>query len=646
VLKIVDSRATTASPASSAPRTSSPTLSTFGAIIPGSYGVGGVVVPERGHPPGPSPSAVLHQVAVIEELKQAWADLTAEGAPFSWSVQEVRGVPTRVYDAAPATMRQLWEASAGHGDTDYLVYQDERYSYADVHAGVRSLAHTLHARFGVGEGDRVAVAMRNYPEWVVSYWAVTSLGAAVVGINAWWTGAEMEFALSDSRPSVLIADEERIQRLADHPEALRAAGDIHLIAVRSDRSVPIDAHRWEDLVDIATAPDTLPPAFIDTDDDACIFYTSGTTGSPKGAQLTHRGSIHNVMNMGFVTMAVAQARSRLPTAQPEGGDGLHPTVLLPVPLFHVTGCNCVLHPATAIGARVVLMHRWDADHAVELIEREKVTVFTGVPTMSREMLLSPRWKTADTSSLASMSGGGAAVQPDLVEKIDRGLSRGRPQAGYGLTETHGIVSLLGNVFLLHRPESVGPAVPVMEVRCVDEHGDPVGPGELGELVVRGPNVIKGYLNRPDATAEAIVDGWFHTGDVAFIDDDGFIHIRDRIKDIVIRGGENVHCGEVETAIYEHPAVAEAAVFGVPDEKLGEEVGVAIVTAPGTSLTESELAEFLEPRLAAYKRPCHVWFLDQPLPRNANGKFVKRELKEILLGEDGDDPTAQGATKVT
>ena len=366
----------------------------------------------------------------------------------------------------------------------------------------------------------------------------------------------------------------------------------------------------------------------------CIFYTSGTTGVPKGAQLTHRGSVHNLMSMGFGAAAAAAAKARAAPDEPAPEAGLQPTVLLPVPLFHVTGCNCVLHPATAVGGRVVLMYRWDPDLAVELIEREKVTVFTGVPTMSREMIHSPRWAETDTSSLTAMGGGGAALQPDLVEKIDDGLERGRPHTGYGLTETHGIVSGLSGIFYVNKPESVGPPVPVMEARCVDEDGMSVPPGELGELEVRGPNVIKGYLNQPDATAEAIVNGWFRTGDVAFIDPEGFIHIRDRLKDIVIRGGENIHCGEVEAAIYEHPSVAEAAVFGVPDERLGEEVGVALVLAPGTALDELELDDFLADRLAEHKRPCHVWFRDEPLPRNANGKFVKRELRAELLG----DPT--------
>ncbi len=571
---------------------------------------------------------------MIDELNQAWTELTADGAPFSWSVRDVRGVPTRVYDGAPATMRDLWEMSAGHGDSEYLVFEQERYTYLEIHDRARSLAHALRSDYGVGPGDRVAVAMRNYPEWIVSYWATTAIGAALVGMNAWWTGPELAFALEDSRPRVLIADEERLARIGDDLDDVRAGGELDLVAVRAAADPKIGAREWDEVVGRGPAPDSMPEATIDADDDACIFYTSGTTGSPKGAQLTHRGSVHNVMNMGFLNTVVAVAKSKLPDSadgRPDGGEGLQPAVLLPVPLFHVTGCNCVLHPATVIGGKIVLMHRWDADVAVELVEREKVTIFTGVPTMSRELLLSPRWESAATSTLSPMGGGGPALQPDLAQKIHGALARGRPQTGYGLTETHGIISAVSSTYYLAKPESVGPTVPVMEARCVDENGVDVAPGQLGELTVRGPNVIAGYLNRPHESADAIVDGWFRTGDVAYIDDDGFIHIRDRLKDLVIRGGENIHCGEVEAAIYQHPGIAEAAVFGVPDERLGEVVGAAIVLTDDAILSEEELSGFLESRLAAYKRPAVVWFLDQPLPRNANGKFVKRELRDALLG---------------
>ena len=234
---------------------------------------------------------------MTDHYQEAWDELTGPGGSFEVETIEVRGNPTKVFTSAPPNMRVLWEMARGHGHRTYLVYEDERYSYAEIDARVRALAHLLRETHGVGEGDRVAVAMRNYPEWVISYWAIVSLGAAIVGMNAWWTGPEMEYGLSDSSPKVLIADDERVERVLPHLDKLRAEAPLHLISVRSDRQLPDDASRWEDVVDPASAPADLPAATIDPDDDACIFYTSGTTGFPKGAQLTHRGSVHNVMHI-------------------------------------------------------------------------------------------------------------------------------------------------------------------------------------------------------------------------------------------------------------------------------------------------------------------------------------------------------------
>ena len=564
--------------------------------------------------------------ALIGGFNRAYEELTSPGSPFGWTRQDVRGVPTRVYDSAPAHMRLIWEMAAAGGDAEYLVYGNERHSYAEAAAGVRSLAHHLREEHGVGRGDRVAIAMRNYPEWVLSYWAIVSVGAAAVAMNSWWTGAELEFALEDSSPALVILDGERLERLA------AGSGRLPLIVTRHDDAVPATAVRWDNVVDAAGAPDELPAATIDPDDDICIFYTSGTTGPPKGAQTTHRGSVHNLLNLSFIKVCGDSARARrtaergLP-AQPE--DPGPTTALLPVPLFHVTGCTCILHPVTATAGRLILMHHWDAAEALRIIERERVTSFTGVPTMSRELLRHPAWGRTDTSSLRSMGGGGAALQPDLVTRIDNSLPAGQPATGYGLTETTGIATAATSEYYVAKPASVGPVVPCMEAKVIDADGQRSAPGQRGELLLRGPNVIKGYLNNPDATASAIVDGWFRTGDIAEIDADGWIHIKDRAKDVVIRGGENVHCAEVESVLHELDEVAEVAVFGVPDDRLGEEVAAAVVTGPGAELTESDLTAHLTGRLARFKHPRHVWFLDEPLPRNANGKFLKRELRERL-----------------
>ncbi|MBM3717462.1 MAG: acyl--CoA ligase [Actinobacteria bacterium] len=569
---------------------------------------------------------------MIEHYLAARRELEAEGSPLAVMTIELRGAPTRVFAAAPPHMRFFWELAAAHGDNDYLVYEDERYTYAEVHAQVRKLVAHLSAN-GVKRHDRVALAMRNYPEWVVGYWAVVSMGAAVVGMNAWWTAPEMEYALNDSVPTAFIGDDERLERLAQ----LDPRPDMHVIAVRSDR-VPAGGTSWQQVM-ATDDPGALPAVDIDPDDDATIFYTSGTTGFPKGAQLTNRGSVTNVLNLVAMTTAMTMAEQKAIAAgdvEPpkEVPAALPPVFMAPTPLFHVTACNCLLHPATASGAKFVLMYKWDPGRALELIERERVTNFSGVPTMSRELLLHPDWATRDTSSLQGMGGGGAALQPDLVHKIAGALKNGAPSTGYGMTETHGIITANGARFFIAKPESCGPLVPTLEGKLVDEDGNdlPPGPDTVGVLCVRGGVTIKGYLNRPEATAETIKDGWLNTGDIARIDVDGFIYLVDRAKDMVIRGGENVYCSEVETAIYHHDAVAEAAVFGIPDERLGEEVAAAVVLQPGKTVGEDELRKFLAKSIAKHKIPSRIWFRTEPLPRNANGKFVKRDLRKELIGE--------------
>ena len=575
---------------------------------------------------------------MLMEFQEAWEELTAPGAQFAMKEIEVRGIPMRIFESAPPSMRFVWELAGGYADRDYVVFEDERFTYAEADAIIKSLAHHLREEHGVGSGDRVAVAMRNYPEWVFSYWAIISLGAACVGMNAWWTSDEMKYGLADSNPKVLIADSERIERVGPVLDELRETNPLRVIAVRTPADgnveLPEGAVHWEDVVDPSSAPATLPEADIDPDDDACIFYTSGTTGAPKGAQLTHRGSIHNLLNLAFMTgvagLAGAKAAAAAGSEPPAPADPEKQNVFMaPTPLFHVTANNCLLHPATISGSKIVLTYKWDAARALELIEREGVTNFSGVPTMTREMLMHPDWQTRNTSTLVGLGGGGAPLQPDLVEKIDKSQSGTSPSTGYGLTETHGIVTANSGALYVAKPASCGRIVPTLDAKLIDEAGNDVANSGVGELCVRGAVVIKGYLNREESTAEAIQDGWFRTGDIATIDEDGYVFIVDRAKDMVLRGGENIYCSEVETAIYQHEAIAEAAVFGVPDDRLGEIVGVAIVLAPGASLDDVGLREFLAPTLAKFKIPERMWFLGEPLPRNANGKFLKRELRESL-----------------
>lgn len=557
------------------------------------------------------------------ELNQAWAELTAPGAPFEIAVQEVRGSPIRTFKNAPPNVRLLWQSTAQFAERDYLVYGDERLTYAQAHAQVASVANWLMAQ-GVKPGDRVAIAMRNYPEWMLIYWACACIGVACVGMNAWWTAAEMAYGLKDAEPKVLFADAERIARLAEQPGML---GDALLVTVRAEP--PAGAVAW---ADVAAHGGALPDVAVDPDDDLCIFYTSGTTGFPKGAQLTHRSCVSNLMNMMFAGQASALATQRATGVEPPATPPI-PVSLVTTPLFHVTANNCGAYAVTAAGGKMVLMYRWDAGEALKLIERERCTSAGGVPVMARELITHPDFDKYDTSSLLTVGGGGAQLQPDLVAKIDKAVATARPNTGYGMTETSGIITSIAGDFFVDKPASCGRAMPTFEVKVVGDDGQPLPPGQPGELWVRGAPVIKGYINRPEATAESITDGWLHTGDVAYLDDEQFIYLVDRKKDMVLRGGENIYCAEVESALHGHPAVQECSVFGVADPRLGEEVGVAIFLQPGETVTPDALRAHCAGVIAKHKIPRYIWMMDAPLPRNANGKFLKRELRDTLKVED-------------
>jgi len=556
---------------------------------------------------------------VYQQLKSVWDEYTSAGQIFAVNTVDIAGIPTRNFTHAPPSLREFWLGAAQYGEREYLIYQDERYTYSQAQQYSAALANWLHQQ-GVVAGDRVAIAMRNYPEWMLAYWAITSMGAVVVGMNAWWVPQEMHYALTDSQPTVLICDRERLARFV---EIQSDFPDMCVLTVRIEESLSQGFHTWKDALD--TEPQ-MPETTIHPDDDACIFYTSGTTGKPKGAQLTHRGCIANVMNLAFINtiQPIAIARSK-------GEEPITPATdkqlcsLVATPLFHVTANNCVAQLSTMVGAKLVHMYKWDPAEALRIIEQEKVTTFSAVPMMSREMLLHPDFKTRDTSTLQSIGGGGAALQPDLVAKLEEGMQNARASTGYGMTETCGIIAAVAGDFFVDRPASVGRAMPTFEAKCVDDQGNTVPIGERGELMVRGAPVIKGYLNRP----QDIIDGWLETGDVAYMDEDQFIYLVDRKKDMVLRGGENVYCAEVENAIFAHEAVAESIVFSVADQRLGEEVGTAIYLKEGFTVDAQTIRSHCQEQLASYKVPRYIWFSAQPLLRNASGKFVKRAIAETL-----------------
>ncbi|MEU5882984.1 AMP-binding protein [Spirillospora sp. NPDC047279] len=564
-------------------------------------------------------------VPTVRQVREA---LTAPGQPFEMDQVDIRGVRTRVWKHAPTTLRDILELSRGHGDKPYLVYEDDRVTFAGHYARVAAFARRLTGDHGVRKGDRVAIAMRNYPEWSVAFWAAAVAGAVVVPLNAWWSAAELEYGLRDSGARVLIADLERAERLAAALPGLDLAA---ALVVRADGApLPAGTAPFDDTPGDGD-PGVLPDVALDPEDDATIFYTSGTTGRSKGALGTHRNITTNPVSLAYGMLSggvrAGGVLDQLLAPQPR-------VTLLSVPFFHATGCHSVLVTSALQGGTVVLMYKWDAERALALIEREKVTGFGGVPTMAWQVLTHPDFGKYDTSSLAGVSYGGAPAAPALVDTIRERLPDRVPGNGYGLTETSSVTTYNAGFNYLERPASVGPPVAVCDVKVVGPAGDELPAGEVGELLIQGPNVIKGYWNKPEATAQAFTGGWFHSGDLARLDDDGFVYIVDRAKDMLIRGGENVYCAEVEAALHEHPAVADCGVIGVPHQILGEEVGAVVVLRPGTALTPAELRAFLRDRIAAFKIPEHVWFRDGELPRNPGGKLLKTRLREELLGPAG------------
>ena len=553
--------------------------------------------------------------------EEAVARVTGSGELYETTQAEFDGVTYTVFKHAPGSMRDVFGLARMRGDETFLVYEDERWSFADVMRHVDALGNALVDHFGVRKGDRVAIAMRNYPEWVIAYAAVLSVGAVVVSLNAWWTEDELAYGLEDSGAVVLVADGERVERAA---AATRRLGT-RILGVRLDGSpgavdadAGADVVRWEDVVRADGVP--LPDVEVEPDDDATILYTSGTTGRPKGAVSTHRAVIHALMGFGC-RAAVDRVR--------RGGDSgftSAPVFILIVPLFHVTGCVPVMLSCFAGGLKLVIMHKWDPERALALIERERVTNFVGVPTQSWDLLECPRFGDFDTSSLVSVGGGGAPAPPELVKRVASSFEKAGPGIGYGMTETNAYgPQNAGEDYLTH-PTSTGRATPILEIDVRDPDGASLPPGERGEIWLKGPNLIRGYWNKREATAETIVDGWLRTGDIGRVDEEGFVYVEDRAKDMVLRAGENVYCAEVEAAIYEHPAVYEAAVLGVPHERLGEEVAAVVYVRPGHELTEEELQEHVRARLASFKVPTKVLLCQEPLPRNAAGKILKRELR--------------------
>ena len=554
---------------------------------------------------------------------EAGLAVTAPGQIFELVDADVFGVKMQVFKNAPAHLGQVFAGSRGHGDKTFLVYEGETYTFTQAMDQIDALSNLLVNTYGVKKGDRVAVAMRNYPEWVMSFAAIISVGAVSVSMNSWWVEDEMDFALQDSGAKVLICDQQRF----DVAAASCKKFGVKVLVVRAEKPLPSGVDKWQD----ALGPHLksalkCPVVDIKSDDDATILYTSGTTGRPKGAVSTHRAIISSLMAFSSRNAVLAMSGTKLKEVP---GPEIPTSFILIVPLFHVTGCVPVMMSCFIAGLKLAIMYKWDAEKALEMIEREQITNFVGVPTQSWDLVNSPVFDKYDTSSLRAVGGGGAPSPTSLVGKVNDKVKNGNPQLGYGMTETNAFGPAITGSDYLERPSSTGRAVLPMRVEVRDENLKSLPPGKAGEIWFFGPMLIRGYWNRPDATAETIVAGWLRSGDIGRLDADGYVYVEDRVKDMILRAGENIYGAEVESAIYDHPAVHEAAVFGVPHERLGEEVGVAILPKTGYVLDPKELWKFLEGKMAPFKVPSHVIVMNEPLPRNAAGKFLKRELQQRL-----------------
>ena len=561
-------------------------------------------------------------------LAQARAILTRPGSRFEMEQKRIRGIDTRVWKHAPPTLRDVFLAGTAHGEREFLVYEAERASYRAFSRATLALAQAL-TEAGVRKGDRVAIAMRNLPEWPAALFAALLVGAIATPLNAWWTGAELEYALKDSGAKIAFVDAERFERIAEHLPNCPALERVFVSRDEEEIAHPV-VTKLEDVLgrvrDWEFLPDRAPPDIpLDADDDATIFYTSGTTGHPKGALGTHRNSTSAII-AGAYSLAQACVRRGEPVPQPGPPSR---TYLLVVPFFHATGCQAILIPALFQGAKIVLMRRWDAEAAMQLIERERCSHAGGVPTIAWQLIEHPARQNYDLSSLEAVGYGGAPAASELVRRIKQAFPQSSPSFGWGMTETAATFTTHQAEDYLNRPDSCGPAVPVCDMRIVGAAGETLPPGEVGELWARGPNVVRGYWNNPEATAQTFADGWLKTGDLAKLDEEGFCYIVDRKKDMLIRGGENIYSIEVEEVLYSPPAVMDAALVGIAHRTLGEEPGAVVTLKPGAQATEAQLREFVAARLAAFKVPVKIAFWPGPLPRNPNGKILKGELKRLF-----------------
>ena len=552
------------------------------------------------------------------------AEMSKEGM-FELQKKTIRGNEYNVFVNVPQNLYEYFQFALIHGEWEFLAYEDESYKYQEVLNNAAGLAHVLVDQYGLKKGDAVAFSMRNYPEWIYSYMAVTSIGCVAVPLNSWWQGEELDYGITHSEAKVFIGDDERLQRLEGFVE------NTPRISVRCQTNDFTNTVAFEELV---KPKESFPQVEIDPEDDASIMYTSGSTGYPKGVVTTHRSIINTPVAWAFLATMASQLES-------DGGETFvqaeSPCTLAAVPLFHVTGSHSNFLLSLVSATRIVLMYKWDPLKAIQLIEKYRVTSFSGVPTMTQDIITASEANPdTDVSSLVSLGGGGAARPPEQIKSQEKNHPTKIAGVGYGLTETNAAGTNASGKLLYDKPDTAGFPTPLIhELKIIDEEGKEVSTGETGEVCIKSASNFRCYLKNEEATTEALDSkGWFRSGDVGCLDEDGFLYIKDRIKDIVIRGGENIACLEIEAILSEHPSILEASVFGVPDERLGENLATRIALKPGKTATETEISSFLEEKIAKFKIPSYVWFQEEELPRIASGKTAKKQMREEAIKELG------------
>jgi len=556
---------------------------------------------------------------IVSRLRDATVQLTAAGAPFE-IVTGADGL--KRYRQAPASMRELIDQGRQFGDAEFLVYAGQRRSFGEFFQRVDALAHQLVHTLNVTAGDRVAIAMRNYPEWMEVYAAVVSLGAVVVPLNSWGKARELHFGLEDSGAVVVFCDGERYRYIAD---ALPTLGCRAVLARIDDKAAPgTNTIEYEALLAPALGQ-PMPPSFNDGGDHLVqIMYTSGTTGTPKGAMSSHDNITQAIVNFEF--HAICSAMANPGAVEVMMSSGHPPSTLLAVPLFHVSGCYAAFLLNLRGGRKLVMMHKWDPQKAIELIADEKITIFSAAPTMVESLLKHPSFHNADTSSLFSLGGGGAACPPAFKQAIEQHLPRSYVGTGYGMTESNATCANCTGEAYLYKPKSAGTLSPIVDFQTRSEDGRILSDGESGEIWLRSATNIQGYWQRTRANDELFVDGWMDTGDIGYIDDEGFVFVEGRSKDLIIRGGENIYPAEIEACLSEMTEVQEAAVIALNDPHYGQVPGLVVKLRDGESLAEGDISHFLGDRLAAFKLPKYIWLREAPLPRNPAGKVLKTELQ--------------------